>query len=153
MASNSLQINVFDTASEASKSVAQEIAKTIQLKEQSGQKCVLGLATGSTPKSVYAELIRMHKEDGLSFKNVVTFNLDEYYPMNPNTLQSYHKFMYDYLFSEIDIPSEHIHIPDGMLKEEEISTFCQSYEAKIEELGGLDIQLLGIGRTDRKSVV
>lgn len=147
MEPDSMQVNVFETASEASKSVAQVIAKTIQKAESEHRKCVLGLATGSTPKSVYAELIRLHKEEGLSFKNVVTFNLDEYYPMHPSTLQSYHKFMHDHLFSEIDILPENIHIPDGMLKEEAISKFCQAYEDQIDALGGLDIQLLGIGRT------
>jgi glucosamine-6-phosphate deaminase len=147
MERESMHVNVFNTAAEASKSVAQVIANTIHKAEGENRKCVLGLATGSTPKSVYAELIRLHKEEGLSFKNVVTFNLDEYYPMSPSTLQSYHKFMYDHLFSEIDIFPENIHIPDGTLKEDAIADFCDAYEAQIDALGGLDIQLLGIGRT------
>lgn len=147
MHTDSIPYQVFDASSSASKFVAQEIARSIKEKTEEGKPCVLGLATGSTPKTVYAELIRLHKEEGLSFKNVHTFNLDEYYPMEPETLQSYHKFMYDHLFSEIDIPKAQIHIPDGTLEESEIRGYCDAYEEKIDALGGLDIQVLGIGRT------
>jgi len=142
-----MPVEVFETAGNASKFVASEIAKTIKNANAQGRPCVLGLATGSTPKTVYAELIRLYKEEGLSFQNVVTFNLDEYYPMEPNALQSYHKFMFDHLFSEIDIPRENINIPDGTLGEKEIAAYCDAYEKKIDALGGLDLQLLGIGRT------
>ena len=109
--------------------------------------CVLGLATGSTPVSVYNELVRLHREEGLSFRNVITFNLDEYFPMQPNELQSYVRFMNEHLFDHIDIERGNIHIPDGTLAEEDVPEFCQRYEEQIAEVGGIDIQLLGIGRT------
>jgi glucosamine-6-phosphate deaminase len=107
----------------------------------------LGLATGSTPKGVYAELIRMHREEGLSFQNVITFNLDEYYPINFTALQSYVRFMWEYLFDHIDIPKNHVHIPDGTIAKDQVANFCANYENQIDALGGLDVQLLGIGRT------
>ncbi|GAA5042731.1 glucosamine-6-phosphate deaminase [Marivirga lumbricoides] len=138
---------VFDSSSEASNSVAMEIANLIQEKEEKGEMCVLGLATGSSPTSVYNELVRMHKEEGLSFKNVVTFNLDEYFPMEPDSLQSYVRFMNEYLFDHVDIKKENIHIPDGTLPYELVESFCQEYEKKIKALGGIDLQVLGIGRT------
>ncbi len=127
--------------------VAAEIAAGIRKKQSEGSTYVLGLATGSTPTSVYAELIRLHKKDGLSFKNVVTFNLDEYYPMRPHEQQSYVRFMHEQLFDHIDIPSENINIPDGTLKPEEVPDFCARYEKKIADLGGIDFQVLGIGRS------
>lgn len=138
---------IYDHPEEASALIAREIADLIRSKNQQGKSCVLGLATGSSPIGVYTELIRLHKEEGLSFKKVITFNLDEYYPMAPDELQSYVKFMNEYLFDHIDIPKENIHIPDGTLAKEEVSAFCEAYERKIEALGGLDFQLLGIGRT------
>ena len=108
---------------------------------------MLGLATGATPVEVYEELIRMHKEEKLSFKNVITFNLDEYYPMQPDAKQSYVKFMDENLFNHIDIKRENIHIPDGTLAKEDITDYCLAYENQIGAVGGLDLQLLGIGRT------
>ncbi|MEM0994229.1 MAG: glucosamine-6-phosphate deaminase, partial [Bacteroidota bacterium] len=96
---------------------------------------------------LYGELVRLHREEGLSFKNVITFNLDEYYPMEAAALQSYVRFMHEYLFDLIDIPAENIHIPDGTLPKEEVLAFCQDYEQKIADYGGLDLQILGIGRT------
>ncbi len=141
------QLQVFDTALDASRQVARDIVSTIKKKNESGQYCVLGLATGSTPKSLYAELVRIHREEGLSFKKVITFNLDEYYPMQPEAIQSYHRFMYEHLFDHVDIPKDQIHLPDGQLEENEIETYCAQYEKTIIEAGGLDIQVLGIGRT------
>ena len=108
---------------------------------------MLGLATGSTPTKVYDELVRLHKEEGLSFKNVITFNLDEYYPMQPDSLQSYVRFMEEHLFSHIDIPEDHVHIPDGTVEEDQVTEYCKQYEKQIRDAGGIDIQLLGIGRT------
>ncbi|MFY0688460.1 MAG: glucosamine-6-phosphate deaminase [Cyclobacteriaceae bacterium] len=142
-----LHTEVFDKAADASKAIAAEIAKRIISKQELGENCVLGLATGSSPKSVYKELIRMHREEGLSFKNVITFNLDEYYPMPPDALQSYVRFMNEQLFDHVDIPKENIHIPNGSLDKSDVQSFCQTYEEKIEKYGGLDIQILGIGRT------
>ena len=138
---------IYQSSSDASSAVAIEIAKTIRKKEKDGELCVLGLATGSTPTAVYSELVRMHQEDGLSFKNVVSFNLDEYFPIEPNALQSYVRFMKEHLFNHIDILPENIHIPDGTLAKGDITDFCINYEKRIQELGGLDIQILGIGRT------
>lgn len=131
----------------ASKYVAQQIAEAIIEKQNKREKCVLGLATGSTPLLVYKELIRLHQEEGLSFKNVVTFNLDEYFPMSKEDKNSYHYFMHHHLFDHIDIPEQNIYIPKGDLKWEEAYAFCKSYETAIHLHGGIDIQLLGIGRT------
>jgi len=138
---------IFDTSSDGSKFVANEIADLIRTNNASDESTVLGLATGSTPTEVYAELIRLHKEEGLTFKNVITFNLDEYYPMEPESLQSYVRFMNEHLFNHIDIPEEQVHIPDGTISEDEVDAYCLDYEQKIKDAGGLDIQLLGIGRT------
>ncbi|MBL7472394.1 glucosamine-6-phosphate deaminase [Robertkochia sediminum] len=138
---------VYDDAYHASAIVAREIADLIRQKEKEGKPCVLGLATGSSPIRVYSELVRLHKEEGLSFKNVITFNLDEYYPMTKQNVQSYHYFMHEYLFKHIDIPAENINIPNGELHPDEVLDFCVAYENKIKACGGLDFQLLGIGRT------
>jgi len=127
--------------------IAQMIALAIRGKQQKGEKIVLGLATGSSPIQIYRELVRIHKEENLSFSNVITFNLDEYYPMQPDAMQSYHRFMHEYLFDHIDIPKEQIHIPDGTLALDAIRDYCVEYDRKIQILGGIDIQILGIGRT------
>ncbi len=138
---------VFTGSDEASGFVAREIANLIREKGNAGMPCVLGLATGSTPLKVYTELIRIHKEEGLSFRNVITFNLDEYYPMNADSLQSYRRFMKEYLFDHIDILPENIHIPDGTIPRSEVYAFCCDYEEAIQKAGGLDLQILVIGRT------
>ncbi|MEQ8849826.1 glucosamine-6-phosphate deaminase [Botrimarina sp.] len=138
---------VFDHASSASEYVAGQIADLIRQRADQGKPCVLGLATGSTPTTVYGELVRLHREEGLSFAGVHTFNLDEYYPMQPNELQSYVRFMNEHLFDHIDIDRENVHIPDGTLPEEEVLEHCAQYERRIQELGGIDVQILGIGRT------
>lgn len=142
-----IPIRIYRHAGEASKAVAAEVAALIRQRGGDGQKCVLGLATGSTPTGVYDELVRLHREEGLSFKQVVTFNLDEYYPMQPGELQSYVRFMHEHLFDHVDIDSQNVHIPDGTLPEAEVEEACRKYESAIQELGGIDIQLLGIGRT------
>lgn len=140
-------VSVYANQSVASVDVAHRIATIIKDKQAKGETAVLGLATGATPGKVYKELVRLHKEEGLSFQNVVTFNLDEYFPMKPEADQSYVRFMKKNLFDLIDIPVENINIPDGTLAENEIHAFCEAYEQKISSLGGIDIQLLGIGRT------
>lgn len=134
----------FKDAKIASKAVATEIATLIK---QSKKKVVLGLATGSSPIEIYRELIRLHQTEGLSFKNVVTFNLDEYLGLPSEHLNSYHHFMQEHLFQYIDLPKTQQFIPKGILKEEEIEKECKIYEEKIKEYGGIDFQLLGIGRT------
>lgn len=138
---------IFESSQEASLLVAQEIANLIQRKNELNEPCVLGLATGSSPIKVYEELVRMHKEEGLSFENVVTFNLDEYYPMDKNDIQSYYHFMHEHLFNHVNIHKENINIPDGQVSAEELQQYCIDYEMKIISYGGLDFQLLGIGRT------
>jgi len=142
-----LPVTVYADESTASKKVARRIADLIIRKQQSNEKAVLGLATGATPIAVYEELVRLHREEGLSFNNVITFNLDEYYPMKPTSSQSYVSFMKHVLFDHIDIELANIHIPDGTLSLKDIPAFCLEYERKITALGGLDLQILGIGRT------
>ncbi|WP_433778378.1 glucosamine-6-phosphate deaminase [Flavobacterium anhuiense] len=138
---------IFESSQEASLLVAREIANLIQRKSELNEPCVLGLATGSSPIKVYEELVRMHKEEGLSFAGVVTFNLDEYYPMDKNDIQSYYHFMHEHLFNHVNIHPENINIPDGQVSAEELQQYCIDYEMKIISYGGLDFQLLGIGRT------
>jgi glucosamine-6-phosphate deaminase len=140
-----ISCQIFPDAKKGSKQAALEIARLIKEKQSKGEKCVLGMATGSTPKALYAELVRMHKEEGLSFKNVITFNLDEYYPIERTALQSYHRFMHANLFDHVDIDPSNVHIPEGTWKKEEIKIKCAEYESKIEAAGGIDLQVLGIG--------
>ncbi|GGG22726.1 glucosamine-6-phosphate deaminase [Pontibacter amylolyticus] len=142
-----LPVTVYSDEYIASVKVAQRIAELIRYKQGRNEKAVLGLATGATPVKVYSELVRLHREEGLSFRNVITFNLDEYYPMQPTAVQSYVTFMNENLFDHIDINRNNIHIPDGTLPLEKIHDYCLDYERKIESVGGLDLQLLGIGRT------
>lgn len=142
-----ITLKLWDTPDEGAIHVAQYIALSIRQKQQENENIVLGLATGSSPIKIYNELVRMHKEEGLSFKNVITFNLDEYFPMKPDATQSYVRFMNEYLFNHIDIDPANVHIPNGDLPIEFVGNFCQEYEKKIEHEGGIDIQILGIGRT------
>jgi glucosamine-6-phosphate deaminase len=127
--------------------VACRVADLIRARGRAGRRTVLGLATGSTPIGVYRELIRMHREEGLSFAQVVTFNLDEYYPMDPGSVHSYYRFMWENLFSQLDIASENVHIPRGDVRREQVGEECRRYEEAIRAAGGIDLQLLGIGRT------
>lgn len=136
---------IFSTPKQGSVFVAQEIGAKIREKQAKNLPFVLGLATGSTPISLYAELVRMHQEEGLSFKNVITFNLDEYYPIELDAIQSYWSFMHRNLFDYIDILPKNIHIPNGTIAKNEIKKFCTEYEQKIQENGGIDLQILGIG--------
>jgi glucosamine-6-phosphate deaminase len=142
-----IPVKIWDDPREGSIHLARSIALAIRQKQQDNEKIVLGLATGSSPIQVYAELVRLHREEGLSFKNVVSFNLDEYYPMQPEAQQSYVRFMKEYLFDHIDINPTNIHIPDGSIPMEEVESFCAYYDKLIDQHGGIDIQLLGIGRT------
>ena len=137
----------FENSNEASILIAREICDLIKSKQEKKKNCVIGFATGSSPTKVYQEIIRIHKEESLSFYNVIAFNLDEYYPIEKDDNNSYHHFMNENLFDHIDIPKENINIPSGEISEKEIKKFCSSYEKKIDKNGGIDIQLLGIGRT------
>jgi len=138
-------VKIFPTPKEGSAHVAQVIANLIREKNAEGKNAVLGLATGSSPKSLYAELVRLHLEEGLSFKNVITFNLDQYYPMEADALNSYHYFMRKYLFEQTDIDPKNYFLPNGMIPKDKIKEHCADYERKIEEAGGIDLQILGIG--------
>jgi glucosamine-6-phosphate deaminase len=138
---------LFPTAANAARYVAKEIDKLIRARNAAGKATVLGLATGSTPVSLYRELIRLHKEEGLDFSRVVTFNLDEYFPMPKESAHSYFRWMHETLFNHINIPWGNIHIPDGTLSPDEADAFCADYEKKIKASGGIDVQVLGIGRT------
>jgi len=142
-----LPVKIWGDRRDASIHVANSIALAIRQKQQDGKNIVLGLATGSSPIKVYQELVRMHKKEGLSFHNVITFNLDEYYPMQPDAAQSYVYFMHEHLFDLVDIPKENIHIPDGTIPIEKVQSYCEWYEKQIDLAGGINIQLLGIGRT------
>ncbi|MBQ4801850.1 glucosamine-6-phosphate deaminase [Aquimarina sp. MMG015] len=138
---------IFQDSSYASKLAALEISDLIKQKQKEGKSCVLGLATGSSPIKVYEELVTLYRLGELSFNNVITFNLDEYYPMDTDNQQSYYHFMHQHLFDHVDINPENINIPSGNINLEEIDQYCIDYEMKIKKLGGLDFQLLGIGRT------
>jgi glucosamine-6-phosphate deaminase len=105
--------------------------------------CVLGMATGTTPLGMYAELIRLHREEGLDFSRVVTFNLDEYVGLGPSHPQSYRSFMRTSLFDHINIDPRNTHVPDGQAQDFDL--FCQQYEQRIRDEGGVDLQVLGIG--------
>jgi len=146
VAGTSIPTYQFATAADLARHVANSIAHLIRERNAVGQKAVLGLPTGSTPVGVYRELIRLHREEGLDFSGVVTFNLDEYYGLDPNQLQSYHRWMREHLFDHVNIAPENIHIPDGTVPLEAVDEHCRRYEEAIRRAGGIDIQLLGIGR-------
>src|ERR1043165_6412083 len=141
-----IPVKIFATSDGGSVFVANEIATLIRQRQREKKNCVLGLATGSTPTRLYAELVKLHQK-GLSFKNVITFNLDEYFPMQPDSLQSYVRFMREHLFDHVDIVPANVHIPDGTIPREQVWEYCQRYERMIKDAGGIDYQLLGIGRT------
>ena len=134
-----MEVIIKQDAQSGSLAAAKIVAQLVREKPNA----VLGLATGSTPLKLYAELIRMHKQESLDFSQIVTFNLDEYIGLEKEHDQSYHKFMWDNLFSQINIKAENVHIPDGMTGD--VPVFCAEYERKIVEVGGIDIQVLGVG--------
>ncbi len=138
---------LFPNAAVAARYVAKELDKLIRARNAAGKPTVLGLATGSTPVGLYRELIRLHQDDGLDFSRVVTFNLDEYYPMPREDSHSYFRWMHETFFNHINIEWKNIHIPDGTLDQNEMDGFCAEYERKIKAAGGIDVQVLGIGRT------
>ena len=138
---------VFDDHAALSRCVAERIAAVVRQRNAAGATAVLGLATGSTPVGVYRELIRLHREEGLSFRRVVTFNLDEYWPIDRSSIHSYHRFMWENLFSQVDIDPAAVHVPDGEVPADRVAAACEAYEAAIRAAGGIDFQLLGIGKT------
>ncbi|HEY8470432.1 MAG TPA: glucosamine-6-phosphate deaminase [Longimicrobiales bacterium] len=127
--------------------IADRIATLIRTKRAAGEYAVLGLATGSTPIGIYRELIRMHREEGLDFSNVITFNLDEYFPMQPDSIHSYHRYMWENFFEHVNVRPENVHIPRGDIPRSQVDAYCREYEAAIERAGGIDFQILGIGKT------
>jgi len=143
----SLPVRIFPDRTAASRTLAEEVAALVRSINDSGRPAVLGLATGRTPLPFYAELTRLHREGKLSFARVVTFNLDEYLGLPGNHPESYRAFMQKELFGHVDIPVENIHIPDGMVGPAELEAHCAAYEEAIRAAGGIDFQLLGIGRT------
>ncbi len=138
---------VFPTSARAARHVALMIESLIRQNNSAGRPTVLGLPTGSTPVGLYRELIRIHKEAGLDFSRVVTFNLDEYFPMPPDDPQSYRRWMQETFFDHVNIAPQNVHIPDGMIAPEEAEDYCARYEQRIRRAGGIDLQVLGIGRT------
>jgi len=138
---------IYASSDDAVVEVARNIVEMMQKKALRCEPLVLGLATGSTTSPLYDELVRLHKEEGVSFKNVHTFTVDEFYPLAPTALQSHYRFMKEHLYDLIDIPKENINYPDGSLAPELIAGFCAAYDRKIASLGGIDLQILGIGRT------
>ncbi|MGC1274745.1 MAG: glucosamine-6-phosphate deaminase [Planctomycetaceae bacterium] len=138
---------LFEGPRDVDRHVALVVESLIRENNSAGLPTVLGLPTGSTPIGVYRELIRLHQEEDLDLSNVITFNLDEYWPMPPDSIHSYNRWMRETFFDHVNIPEEHIHIPRGDLEARDVEAFCDEYERKIERAGGIDIQLLGIGRT------
>jgi glucosamine-6-phosphate deaminase len=142
-----LPVIIIDDRNDIARLVAGRIEALIRAQRAAGGKAVLGLATGATPIGVYRELIRLHLEQDLDFSDVVTFNLDEYYPMSPDSSHSYHRFMREHLFDHINIPQQNVHMPHGAVARRQVAAHCRAYEAAIERAGGIDFQILGIGRT------
>jgi glucosamine-6-phosphate deaminase len=139
-------VQIYKNSTEGSNAVAAQIAALIKEKQAKKLPCVLGMATGTTPILLYKELVRLHKEEGLSFKNVVTINLDEYYPIEKSAYQSYWSFMHRHLFDLVDIDPKNIHLPNGEWTKENLKESCITYEQTIEKTGGIDLQILGIGK-------
>jgi len=142
-----IPVEIYPNASDACQLAADAIAKLLRERSTNNQPAVLGLATGSTPVRLYRELIRRHREEGLSFKHVITFNLDEYYGLSGDHPESYRRFMQEQLFDHIDIDPANTHVPDGLAPREDVLESCAAYEEAIKDAGGIDIQILGIGRT------
>src|SRR5262249_31079867 len=138
---------VFPSSGHAARHVALMIESLIRQNNSAGRPTVLGLPTGSTPVGLYRELIRLHKEEGLDFSRVVTFNLDEYYPIPKDDPHSYNRWMRETFFNHVNIPPQNVHTPDGTVGPEEVEDYCAAYEQKIRRAGGIDLQILGVGRT------
>jgi glucosamine-6-phosphate deaminase len=142
-----IRTKVFADSEAGVRELAGSIADLIRQLQAENRPAVLGLATGSTPVKLYQELIRLHREERLSFKNVITFNLDEYYGLPPGHPESYRHFMEVQLFRHVDLPSDQVHVPDGLIERDKVFEYCARYEAQIADAGGIDIQIVGIGRT------
>src|SRR6201987_1794652 len=141
------QTKVFADSETAVRELAAGIAGFIRQRQTENRPAVLGLATGSTPVKLYQEFIRLHREEGLSFKNVITFNLDEYYGLPPSHPESYRHFMEVQLFGQVDLPANQVHVQYGLVGRDKVFEYCAQYETQIADEGGIDIQIVGIGRT------
>jgi glucosamine-6-phosphate deaminase len=142
-----LRTVVFPEHSDLAAAVADRMVEVIQRETRAKGRAVLGLATGSTPLGVYEELIRRHQAGDVDFSHVITFNLDEYYPMAPDSGHSYHRYMWENFFAQVNIAKESVHIPDGTMPRERVTEACAAYDEAIRMAGGIDFQLLGIGKT------
>src|SRR5437588_9719449 len=131
---------VFPTSTQAARHVALMIESLVRQNNSANRPTVLGLATGSTPVGLYRELIRLHKEAGLDCSRVVTFNLDEYFPMSPEDAHSYHLWMHETFFKHVNIQPQNIHIPDGTIALQDTEDFCARYEQLVRRAGGIDLQ-------------
>ena len=140
-------IQIFESSAQASAVVARQIADLVRQRASEERIAVLGLATGHAPVKVYEELVRMHREEGLDFANVVAFNLDEYWPIDPAAYQSFHRWMHERFFSQVNVPRQNIHMPSGAVPEDHVEEYCREYEQLIAQAGGIDYQILGIGRS------
>src|SRR5687767_15109747 len=138
---------VFGTSGQATRHLALIIESLIRQNNSAGRPTVLGLPTGSTPVGLYRELIRLHKEDDLDFSRVISFNLDEYFQMEPDDPHSYNRWMRETFFDHVNVRPDNIHIPSGTVPEDEVEEYCADYEQLIRRAGGIDLQVLGIGRT------
>jgi glucosamine-6-phosphate deaminase len=141
-----IPVKIYPDDRAASRVVARRISDLIRSRSAEGRPTVLGLATGHTPLNVYRELARLRRDEGLDFSRVVTFNLDEYWPVAPKALQSYHAWMHENLFKYVNVRPENIHIPSGTVSEDDLPAHCRAYEKAIAEAGGIDLQILGVGR-------
>jgi glucosamine-6-phosphate deaminase len=142
-----IPVFVADTYEDLAVGIARRMAEIVRARQREGVSPVLGLATGSTPIGVYRELIRLHRDEGLDFSNVVTFNLDEYHPMSPDSVHSYHRFMAENLFDHVNIDPRNVHIPRGDLPRSALEAHGRDYELAIAKAGGIDFQILGIGQS------
>lgn len=142
-----IAVQIYDDDQVIAERVAGRIAALIRERNAEERRTVLGLATGSTPIGIYRELIRLHREEGLDFSRVISFNLDEYYPMEPESIHSYHRYMWENLFEQINIDPANVHIPRGDIPRDQVEEHCAEYEQQIRAAGGIDFQLLGIGRS------
>ena len=138
--------DIYESVEEGAEQIALDVAQLIRDKQKAGRFCVLALAGGNSPRQVYAALVRMHKEEGLSFRNVIVFNLYEYYPLNPDAINSNLNALNEMLLNHVDIDKQNVYSPDGTIPKDNIFEYCRLYEQRIANLGGLDVAIIGIGR-------
>jgi glucosamine-6-phosphate deaminase len=142
-----LRTEILDDDDDLARRIADRIVTVIRERTAAAGRCVLGLATGSTPLGIYRELIRRHAAGHVDFARVHTFNLDEYYPMPPDSVHAYRRYMREHLFDHVNLPTSQTHVPDGTVPRERLGEQCAAYEEAIRAVGGIDFQLLGIGRS------